>query len=192
MAEREPDPVLVERLRSGDTSALAPLMDRHAARIYRVAHGITRNEADAEEVVQDVFLTLARKADSFQGRAALSSWLYAITRNRCLTALANRGAFEPLTGEDLEEPRAEPAAPADHALESGSERLRELVDQLPERLRQVLVLYYFEERSVGEVALMLGCPEGTVKTHLFRARAALARELERRGLHDPEHWMEIA
>ena len=105
---------------------------------------------------------------------------------------ASRRTFESLTEADTEEPLAEPAAPADEALGSGPEHLRELVNQLPERLRQVLVLYYFEERSVGEVALMLGCPEGTVKTHLFRARAALASELERRGLHDPEYWMEIA
>ena len=70
--------------------------------------------------------------------------------------------------------------------------MRALVDRLPERLRRTLVLYYYEERSVGEVALMLGCPEGTVKTCLFRARAALARELKRRGLDDPRHWLEDA
>jgi RNA polymerase sigma-70 factor (ECF subfamily) len=61
---------------------------------------------------------------------------------------------------------------------------------LPERLRQTLLLYYFEERSTREVALMLGCPEGTVKTHLFRARAALTEHLKRRGLDDPMLWLE--
>jgi RNA polymerase sigma-70 factor (ECF subfamily) len=76
---------------------------------------------------------------------------------------------------------------------SGQQRdgqLRSLVDALPERLRRVLVLYYFEERSVDEVARMLGCPAGTVKTHLFRARAALAERLGALGLHDPHTWLE--
>ena len=64
------------------------------------------------------------------------------------------------------------------------------MELLPERLRRVLLLYYYEERSVGEVAQMLGCPQGTVKTALFRARAALAETLNRRGLGDPACWAE--
>jgi RNA polymerase sigma-70 factor (ECF subfamily) len=69
--------------------------------------------------------------------------------------------------------------------------LRELVDLLPDRLRRTVLLYYFEERSTREVALMLGCPEGTVKTHLFRARAALVEQLRKRGLDDASLWMEV-
>ena len=76
--------VLVERLRGGDTVALETLIDRYASRIYRVARGITRTESDAEEVVQDVFLTLARKIDRFDGRAALGTWIYRVTTNAAL------------------------------------------------------------------------------------------------------------
>jgi RNA polymerase sigma-70 factor (ECF subfamily) len=83
------------------------------------------------------------------------------------------------------------AAAAGEAPDHHSEQLRELVDLLPERLRRVLLLYYYEERSTSEVALMLGCPEGTVKTHLFRARAALAEQLKKRGLDDPGIWLEV-
>jgi RNA polymerase sigma factor (sigma-70 family) len=68
--------------------------------------------------------------------------------------------------------------------------LRELVDLLPERYRRTLLLFYYEDRSVSEVASMLSMPEGTVKTSLFRARAALAEQLRRRGLDDPRHWLE--
>jgi RNA polymerase sigma-70 factor, ECF subfamily len=77
--------------------------------------------------------------------------------------------------------------------EEGDDRgalLRELVDLLPERLRRTVLLYYFEDRSTKEVALMLGCPEGTVKTHLFRARAVLAEQLKRRGLDQASFWLE--
>src|SRR5262245_49319548 len=75
---------LVERLKDGDAEALETLMARYQARIYRVAFGITRREADAEEVVQDVFLSLFRKVDSFEGRASLGTWLYRVAMNAAL------------------------------------------------------------------------------------------------------------
>jgi RNA polymerase sigma-70 factor (ECF subfamily) len=66
------------------------------------------------------------------------------------------------------------------------------VDLLPERYRRTLTLFYYEDRSVSEVARMLGMPEGTVKTNLSRARAALAEQLRRRGLSDPSQWLEMS
>ena len=62
---------------------------------------------------------------------------------------------------------------------------------LPERYRRTLTLFYYEDRSIDEVANMLGMPEGTVKTNLHRARAALTEQLRRRGLDDPRHWLEV-
>ena len=89
---------------------------------------------------------------------------------------------------------AEPASAADtiEPRDGRAEQLRSLVELLPERLRRALLLYYYEEHSVEEVALMLGCPEGTVKTALFRARARLTEMLKRRGLDDPAYWQEDA
>src|SRR6185295_4129276 len=85
MPERDTEEVkLVERLRVQDASALATLMERYAPRVYRLALGITRSHADAEEVVQDVFLTLFRKLDSFEGRAALGPWLSRVAANAAL------------------------------------------------------------------------------------------------------------
>jgi RNA polymerase sigma factor (sigma-70 family) len=68
--------------------------------------------------------------------------------------------------------------------------LRELAEALPERYRRVLILFYYEERSVSEVAVLLGIPEGTVKTNLYRARALMLEQLERHGLNDPTFWLE--
>ena len=189
-ANRDRD--IVELLQAGHRDrAFEELLRRYESKIYRLCCALLRDRSLAEDAAQESIVRVWRSLASYDGRAALSSWLYAIARNRCLTALASRRSFEPLPDDEHEGPAA-PAARSDEALETGSERLRELVNALPERLRRVLVLYYFEERSVGEVALMLGCPEGTVKTALFRARAALARELESRGLHDPAYWMEVA
>lgn len=128
--------------------------------------------------------------DRYDGRASLSSWIYAITRNRCLTALQRRRTLDSL--DELSE--AAQAAPAPvtgtEPWDGRAEQLRDLVQRLPEPLRRTLLLYYYEERSVAEVARMLGCPEGTVKTALFRARAALAKMLKNRGLDDPAYWRE--
>ena len=88
---------LFDRLRAGDPTALEPLMDRYASRVYRVANGICASSADAEEVVQDVFLTLFRKAASFEGRAALGTWLYRIAVNSSLNRRRGKRA-------QLEEP----------------------------------------------------------------------------------------
>jgi len=75
---------LVDRLRGGDATALEGLMREYASRVYRLAFGITRNQGDAEEVVQDVFLTLATKSAMFEGRSAVGSWIYRITTNAAL------------------------------------------------------------------------------------------------------------
>ncbi len=190
-ANRDRD--IVELLRAGSRDrAFEKLLERYEGKIYRLCRALLHDRSLAEDAAQESIVRVWKALSNYDGRAALSSWVYAITRNRCLTALASRPKFESLVTEETGDPPTQSAVPADEALEAGSERLRELVNQLPERLRRVLVLYYFEERSIGEVAHMLGCPPGTVKTSLFRARAALARELERRGLHDPAYWMETA
>ena len=84
MSDRDTEVMLIERLRAQDASVLEILMERYSPRIYRVAFGITRSHGDAEEVVQDVFLTLFRKIDSFEGRAALGTWLYRVAANASL------------------------------------------------------------------------------------------------------------
>jgi len=81
--------LLVEQLRGGDAAALEALMDRYAPRVYRLAYGITRDEMDAEEVVQDVFLSVFRKIHAFEGRSSLGTWIYRVATNAAL--LRRRG-----------------------------------------------------------------------------------------------------
>jgi RNA polymerase sigma-70 factor (ECF subfamily) len=78
------DPLLLSRAATGDADALEALMARYSSRVYRLAYGITRNTADAEEIVQDVFLQLVRKGGGFEGRAAVASWIYRVTTNVAL------------------------------------------------------------------------------------------------------------
>jgi RNA polymerase sigma-70 factor (ECF subfamily) len=188
-AERDRD--IVELLRKvGRDGAFEELLRRYEGKVYRLCCALLRDRAQAEDAAQESLVRVWKALDRYDGRASLSSWIYAITRNRCLTALEKRRSHDFL--EELGE-EAEFGSPARGQPDDGrAEQLLGLVALLPERLRRALILYYYEERSVSEVALMLGCPEGTVKTMLFRARAALAEMLQRRGLDDPAYWQEEA
>lgn len=193
-----PDPndvALFERLRAGDGTALEPLMERFASRVYRVASGICGSSADAEEVVQDVFLTLFRKAGGFEGRAALGTWLYRIAVNTSLNKRRGkrREVEEPL--EDLlptflddghrQGDRsfllADWSQMPDETLLSreGRQRVRAAVERLPDHYRAVLLLRDVEELSSEEVAEILGESVASVKSRLHRARMALREILTR-------------
>lgn len=186
---------LVERLKQGDDAALEALMERHASRVFRVARGITRSDADAEEVVQDVFLALARKIDSFEGRAALGTWIYRVATNTALLKRrGKRAQLEVSLEENLptfmqdghrEGPRAYLLADWSETPEAefldGEARavLSRAIDQLPESYRAVLVLRDVEELSNEETARILGESVSSIKSRLHRARMALREQLTR-------------
>ena len=190
-SERE----LIERLRARDATALEPLMDRHAGRLYRLAYGITRNDADAEEVVQDVFLTLFRKIEGFEGRAALGSWLYRVTANAALLKRrGKRAELEVSLEEQLPTYRTDGHREGDRSflladwsetpeeiLLTGDSRktLERALDRLPDHYRAIVVLREVEGLDNEEVAKILGESVPTVKSRLHRARMALREELTR-------------
>jgi RNA polymerase sigma-70 factor (ECF subfamily) len=181
-AERDQD--IAELLRTGaETAAFDTLVERYEHKIYRLCCSILRDRVLAEDAAQESLLRIWKALHRYDQRASLSTWIYAITRNRCLTAIDRRRLNEPLG----EVPATEPAK-----FDDQSKLLRELVDALPERYRRTLTLYYYEDQSVAEAALMLGVPEGTLKTNLFRARALLLQRIKQLGLADPGLWLEGA
>jgi RNA polymerase sigma-70 factor (ECF subfamily) len=187
------DRILLARAAGGDGEALEALMGRYASRIYRLAYGITRSGADAEEVVQDVFLQLVQKGAGFEGRAALGSWIYRITTNLSLNKRrGKRRELETSLDELLPRYRADGHRDGDRAylltdwsgtpereLLAGESRrvLEAAIDRLPDHYRAVLVLKDVEELSNDEVAVIVGDSVGAVKTRLHRARMALREQL---------------
>jgi len=187
---------LIERLRAQDPSVLEILMERHSARVYRVAFGITRNHADAEEIVQDVFLTLFRKVDSFEGRASLSTWLYRVAANAALIKRRGKRAEVEVKLEDyLPTFKADGHREGDRALlladwsrtpdrELLAGEAREILEEglalMPDHYRAILVLRDVEEVSNEDVAEILGESVASVKSRLHRARMALREVLTRR------------
>jgi RNA polymerase sigma-70 factor, ECF subfamily len=185
---------IVALLQSGALEAAFRLtLARYQDKVYRLCCTLLRDPTAAEDAAQESLVRIWKAMGSYDQRASLSTWIYAITRNRCLTAIARRRELASLSDATVEA-EAELQGPQERAADSEpgdiAATLRELVDLLPERYRHTLLLFYYEDRSVSEVAGMLGLPQGTVKTNLFRARAALAEQLRRRGLHDPSHWLE--
>lgn len=186
---------LIDGLRAGDATALEGLMEQFAPRVYRLAHGITHNEADAEEVVQDVFLSLFRKIDGFEGRAALGTWIYRITVNAALIKRrGKRAELEVLLEDHLPTFRedghregdramllADWSASPEEELLSGETRrtIRRMVASLPDRYRVVLLLRDLEELSNEETAEILGESVASVKSRLHRARMALREQITR-------------
>jgi len=151
--------------------ALERLLDGYEQKVFRMAVAMLRDRGRAQDVTQDVFLKLWRALPSYDGRAALSTWLYTIARNTCLTAVRAEAYRRPAGDIQAFEPRAESIRPENIALRSAIERL-------PEVQRTILTLFYFEDRNIAEVASLLGIPEGTIKSHLHRARRALSVLLE--------------
>jgi RNA polymerase sigma-70 factor (ECF subfamily) len=186
---------MLERLREGDPAALETLMGEYAGRVYRLAWGITRDARDAEEVVQDVFLTVVQKSSTFEGRSAFGSWLYRVTANAALNKCRGKRRHVETSLEDyLPSYEADGHRSGDRTylladwsqnpeaeVLSGQARrtLERALDALPETYRAVLVLRDVEELGNDEVAAMLGESVASVKSRLHRARMALREQLTR-------------
>ena len=153
--------------------ALALLLSAFRRKVFGLAYSFLRDREAAEDVTQDTFIKLWRALPGFDGRASMSTWIYAIARNTSLSALRARrpqsSLSDPKVMETVEE--ITPAPPADVVVERAA--ILRLVDQLPTKQRQVIMLFYMQERSHEEVATMLAMPVGTVKTLLHRARVRL-------------------
>jgi RNA polymerase sigma-70 factor (ECF subfamily) len=189
-AAMERDADLLAALSRGDRHAvLEGLMGRYRQKVLHLAYSILHDPALAEDMSQTVFVKAWQALSKFDGRASLSTWLYTITRNTCLTALERERRLVPL--EDFAEAADDDGDPmvfgrgqagAETAGQASAEYdVAKLLDQLPEPYRRVVVLFYLEDRSCEEVGELLSMPTGTVKALLHRGRkklAALAGESE--------------
>lgn len=167
------DGELAQRVAGGDVRAFEALMRRHNRTLFRTSRAILRDDADAEEALQDGYLRAFRAIGTFRGESRLSTWLVRIVTNEALIRLRKRrrGAeVVPLHGEDM---TAEDRP--DFAAQRAQTRrlLEQKIDALPEAYRVIFILRALEEFSVEETAGALGIPEATVRTRFFRARRVL-------------------
>jgi RNA polymerase sigma-70 factor (ECF subfamily) len=142
-------------------------------KVFRLCCAMLGDQGLAEETAQDIFLRVWKALPDYRGDSTLSTWIYAIARNACLTA--RKKAVH--RGLSLENPGIRQAAERAVMSPAGPDRgpdIPRLLDELPAQYREVIVLFHMQEKSYEEVASMLGLPLGTVKTYLHRARKQLA------------------
>ena len=172
------------------SEAFELLVERFKDKVFRLAFAILHNEAQAEDATQDIFVKIWKGLSGYHGGAALSTWIYAIARNTCLTELKRRTTHPTVSLHDPDFENAADAIPALQSVdaEAGVEMdVATLLAELPEKYRQVITLFYLEQKAYEEVAAMLGIPLGTVKTLLFRAKKELLRISARHArLDSPE------
>jgi RNA polymerase sigma-70 factor, ECF subfamily len=182
MTGPDADEELLIRIHSGDEQAFVSLYRRRQAAIFRFALHMSGSESVAEDITQEVFLAVIRDECGFDpARGSLSGYLYGIARKQVLRHI-ERSRLDVTLESDLEDTALPEMAVEDDPLEDltnreGIEALRRAVLALPRRYREVVVLCDLEEVDYAEAAVVLGCPIGTVRSRLHRARALLLEKL---------------
>ena len=176
------DEVLISRIATGDRLAMQVLYARHHVRVYRFVLRLVGNPTVAEDLISDVFLDVWRQAGKFEARSAASTWLLAIARFKALSAM-RRKPEEELDEEAagaVEDPSDDPEVAVQK--KDKGEVLRKCLTALSAEHRQIIDLVYYHEKSVEEVAGIVGIPEATVKTRMFYARKKLSELLKAAGV----------
>ena len=158
------------------------LYGRHHVKVFRFALRLLRSEPSAEDVVSEVFIDVWRNAANFEGRSEASTWLLAIARNKAYSIL--RRSKEDELDEDAAAEIEDDADDPEVVLQKKSkgDLLRACLSQLSPQHREVIDLVYYHDKSIEEVALIVGAPEGTVKTRMFHARKRFAELAKAAGV----------
>ena len=175
------DDALLREIALGDRHAMELLYSRHSVRVYRFSLRITGNATLAEDIVSEVFLDVWRRADGFKANSQVSTWLLAIARNKSLSALRRR-VDAPLEDDrvaTVEDPADDPEVMVHN--KDRSALIQKCLSQLSTAQREVIDLVYYHEKSVEEVAQIVGAPASTVKTRMFYARQRMGELLNDAG-----------
>jgi RNA polymerase sigma-70 factor, ECF subfamily len=176
------DEILIGKIAKGDRLAMEALFARYRVRVFRFLARMVRNEATAEELNSDVFLDIWRQAGTFEGRSAVSTWIFSIARFKGLNVLQRRPEAE-LDEEktaEIEDHADDPEVAL--AKKDKAAVLRQCLAKLSAEHREIVTLVYYQQKSVEEVAAIVGIPEATVKTRMFYARKKLSELLTEQGI----------
>ena len=190
LVEATVDEALIAAIAAGDERAMRTLYNRHRVRVFRFAVRLVDDAASAEDVVSEAFIEVWRQADRFEGRSSVSTWIMSIARFKALSVRRRRQ--ETVLDEKLAETVADQSSsPEQIVLEMDrSAQLRACLTQLSPDHREIIDLVYYHDKTIEEVAEIVGVPKNTVKTRMFYARRRLAELLARH--RDFEHLTAVA
>jgi len=176
------DAALIQSIAADDKRAMHILFTRHNVRVFRFVLRLVGDKSTAEDIVSEVFLDVWRQAGKFQSRSEVTTWLLAITRNKSFSALRRRPT------EELDEEAAatiEDTADDTEAMMQNRQKADVMLQSLPQLSpahREVIDLVYYHEKSIEEVAKIIGVPPNTVKTRMFYARKRIAELMTLQGI----------
>ena len=188
MSDREIDQQLVERVQQGDKRAFDLLVVKYQRKLARLLSQLIRDPAEVEDIAQETFIKAYRALPSFRGDSAFYTWLYRIGINTAKNFLVSQGRkvptidgnFDNEDAENFEEAAKykEVSTPESELMSKQvAQTVNKTLDSLPEELRTAIVLREIEGLSYEDIASMMGCPIGTVRSRIFRAREAIAEKL---------------
>ena len=187
MSEREVDQLLVERAQRGDKRAFELLVEKYQRKLARLVSRLVRDPGEAEDVTQEAFIKAYRALPSFRGDSAFYTWLYRIGINTAKNYLVAMGRRAP-TATEFDSEEAEGFDDGDQLRDINTPEnvmmskqiattVNETMERLPEELRTAITLREIEGLSYEEIATIMNCPIGTVRSRIFRAREAIAEKL---------------
>jgi RNA polymerase sigma-70 factor (ECF subfamily) len=183
------DEALIEAIAQGDRHAMGLLYGRHSVRMYRFVLRMTGDATLAEDIVSEVFLEVWRHADGFQARSQVSTWLLAIARNKMLSAFRRHSDEQLLDGHGAAA-IADPADDPEISIQKTDRGvlIQKCLSQLSAAHREVVDLVYYHEKTLEEVAQIVGAPLNTIKTRMFYARQQMEKLLEAAGFDEPSSY----
>jgi RNA polymerase sigma-70 factor (ECF subfamily) len=183
--------MLLRRLRERDERAFRELVDEHRDKVFNLTYRMLNNRAEAEDVAQEVFISVFKTIDTFREESKFSTWLYRVTVNHCKNRIKYLARRHDRDQDELDEAAEHdvaaavaaptPALRPDRALEAQEteKMLREAIGELDEEHRVLVVLRDVEDLSIEEICEITGLPDGTIKSRLHRARMALRKKIQR-------------
>jgi RNA polymerase sigma-70 factor (ECF subfamily) len=180
--QSDSDQDLILRVAKGDRLAFRALYARHNVRVFRFLLRFIKDEGRAEDLIGEVFLDVWRQADRFEARSSVSTWILGMARFKALSSLRKT------TEAELDDEQAAAIADDADTPETVSQKLdkakaiRRCIDQLSTEHREIVDLVYYQEKSISEVAEIVGIPENTVKTRMFYARKRLQELMQSAGV----------
>lgn len=172
MKEQNMEQMLIDRLKNGDKQAFSEVFDMYNSRIYRLAYRFVNNQTDAEDITQEVFITVYRKIGFFEGKSSFFSWIYRITVNKCMRFLK----YKSLQAEKHSMLSEKKEVNMKQEIKNAINRA---IDSLGEKYKKIVIMHDMEGFSHKEISGILNCPEGTVWSSLYYARKQLRVELQK-------------
>lgn len=179
------EPEAIRAAQDGDSSAFEFLYSLHSRHVYRVVLGILKNDSDAEDLTQQVFLSLFRNIRQFRGEARLSTWLHRVALNAAFMHLRRSRHAEQT--DSLDADSSQPVIVSDHSMRSVTDRidLRRALKELPAGCKRLFMLYVVLGFEHSEIAKLLGCSVGCSKSQLHKARKRLRAKLSQVSREEP-------